>query len=75
MFQVIDKLSIHILLGMEFIRSNNCVPFANDGIISLRSGRVLVPMQVGGGGLAPGKFEEPVFNQYLTSKGVASKIE
>jgi len=46
MFQVLDKLSIHILLGMEFIWSNNCVPFANDGIFSLTSGRVLVPMQV-----------------------------
>jgi len=47
-FQVIDKLSINILLGMEFIRSNNCVPFANDGIFSLKNGRVCVPMQEGG---------------------------
>jgi len=37
----------NILLRMDFILSNRCVPFANGRIFSLKNGRVCVPMQVG----------------------------
>jgi len=46
-FQVVNNLSVNILLGMDFILNNNCVPFANKQLFSLVNGRVWVPMGVG----------------------------
>jgi len=58
---------------MEFLWSDNCVPFANKGIFSLRNGRVRVSMQVGGGGIAFEKFREPVFLDTKQVKGWRQK--
>jgi len=56
---VVDRLSINVLLGMDFIRYNYCVPFANKQLFSLGNGRVWVPIGVGVSVLGVAKLYEP----------------
>jgi len=59
-FQIVDGLSTNILIGMDFIKTYHCVIYANDGLFTLRNGRVEVPMCVKGSCLGLAKLREQI---------------
>jgi len=68
-FEVVDRLSTNVLIGMNFILEYHCVPYANDEVFSLLNGRVRVPRVVRGSCLGLAKLREQVtlepHTQYL----------
>jgi len=59
-FQVVDRLSTNILLGMNFILKYHCVPYGNDAVFALGSDCVRVPMCVKESCLGLAKLKEQV---------------
>jgi len=47
-FQIIKNLSTNILIGVNFIRKYNCVPYVSQGVFSLWDARITVPLVVKG---------------------------
>jgi len=67
-FQVIDRLSTNILIGMNFITRYNCVPYANKGLFTLGDACIVVPMVVKGNCLGFAESRETVTLQPNTQE-------
>jgi len=59
-FQIIKNLSTNILIGVNFIRKYNCVPYVFQGIFALEESRITVPLVVKGDMLGVAHLKEEV---------------
>jgi len=62
-FQVVERLSTNVLIGMNFILKYYRVPCANDQLFTLGNARIKVPMVVKGSCLGLAKFREQVTSE------------
>jgi len=67
-FQIIDRLSTNILIGVNFIRKYNCVPYVSQGVFSLGEARITVPLVVKEDTLGSAKLREQVTLQPNTQQ-------
>jgi len=73
-FQVVDRLSTNILLGMNFILHYHCVPYANREVFTLGNARVSVPMVVMDNCLGLAKLRKQVTIQLHTQQIVDLRV-
>jgi len=73
-FQVVDRLSTKILLGMNFILHYYCVPYAHSEVFTLTNAHVSVPMVVKGNCLGLAKLRKQVTIQPHTQQIVDLRV-